>query len=191
MAAKIIVNILFIITLAVAQISFISGLPASLNDLNLVLVILTFILGFVSFRLAAWWSLGVGLTLDVFFFLPFGTYLISLILTVVIADFLLDYFFTNRSLYSFLALVALATLAYGLIINFLSLIFFEANKFFFLAEPNFWFLTLKQIGLNLLFTVFIYYLIHFFGSNLKPVFLIHPVKSGGMRSIFNGVKARK
>lgn len=171
MAAKIIVNILFIITLAVAQISFISGLPAPLNDLNLVLVILTFILGFLSFRLAAGWSLGVGLVLDVFFFLPFGTYLISLILTVVIADFLLDYFFTNRSLYSFLALVALATLAYGLIINFISWIFLEANKPFFLAEPDFWFSTLRQIGLNLLFTVFIYYLVNFFGSNLKPVFL--------------------
>lgn len=163
--------------LAVAQISFISGLPAPFNNLNLVLVVLIFILGFTSFNFAVWWSLGVGFVLEVFFFLPFGAYLVSLILTVVIANFLLSHFFTNRSLYSFLALVALATASYGLIINFISLIFFEANKSFFPVKPDFWLLVLEQIGFNLILTFFIYYLIHFFGRNLRPVFLI----KGGKR----------
>src|SRR3989338_11148688 len=168
MAAKIIVNILLIITLGIAQISFISGWSAPYSDLNLVLVILIFILGFASFNLAVWWSFGVGFILEIFFFLPFGAYLISLILTIIIANFLLDYFFTNRSLYSFLALVALTTAIYELIINSISLIFLEANKYFFLADFDFWTAILKQIGLNLLLTVFIYYLINFFGRNLRP-----------------------
>ncbi|KKR91735.1 MAG: hypothetical protein UU95_C0003G0057 [Parcubacteria group bacterium GW2011_GWC2_42_12] len=172
MAAKIIVNILLIITLGIAQISFISGWSAPYSDLNLVLVILIFILGFASFNLAVWWSFGVGFILEIFFFLPFGAYLISLILTIIIANFLLDYFFTNRSLYSFLALVALATAASELIINFMAYIFIEANRYFFPVEPAFWLSLLEQIGLNLLLTFFIYYLVHFFGRNLRPVFLM-------------------
>lgn len=170
MAAKIIINLLFILMLAVVQISFISGLPGLFNELNLVLTVLIFILGFASFNFAAWWLLGIGFALETFSFLPFGAYLVGLGLTIVIANFLLDYFFTNRSLYSFLSLVALATAAYELIINLISFIFFE--KYFFLAEPNFWILFLEQIGLNLLFTFFIYYILHAFGGNLKSVFLI-------------------
>jgi len=172
MIAKIIANALFIITLAAAQISFISGLPEPFGNLNLILVILIFILGFASFNSAVWWSFGVGLMLEVFLFLPFGVYLITLVLTIVIANFLLDYFFTNRSLYSFLALVALATLVYELIINSLALIYPGADQSVFSAGAGFWILILEQIGLNLIFTFFIYYLIHFFGVNLRPVFLI-------------------
>jgi hypothetical protein len=170
MLAKIIANILFILMLAVAQIALVSGLPEPLNNLNLILVVLIFILGFASFNFAVWWTFGIGLVLEIFFFLPFGTYLISLIATIIIANILLNYFFTNRSLYSFLALAALATVVYELMTNFMSLIFLE-NKFF-LTEPNFWTSGLEQIGLNLLFTVLIYYLVHFFGVNLRPVFLI-------------------
>lgn len=172
MIVKTIANILFIVSLGATQISFISGLPAPFSHLNLVLVILIFILGFADFNLAVWWSLALGFILEVFFFLPFGAYLVSLILTIVVANFLLDYFFTNRSLYSFLALTALATLAYELIINFIFLIFSQADRYFFMASGNFWILTLERIGLNLSLTFFIYYLIHFFGSNLRPVFLM-------------------
>ncbi|MEI6597404.1 MAG: hypothetical protein WCL13_04355 [bacterium] len=172
MIAKIIANILFIITLGIAQISFISGLPGAFSDLNLVLVVLVFILGFGSFNLAILWSFGIGLMLEIFFFLPFGAYLISLIFMIIVANLLLNYFFTNRSLYSFLALIALTTAAYELIINFLTWIFSTENKLFFMADSGFWLLTLKQIVLNLLLTFIIYYLVHFFGRNLKPVFLV-------------------
>jgi len=171
MAAKIIANIFFLTILAAAQVSFISGLPSPFNKLNLLLVVLIFILGFAGFKLAAWWSLAAAFILEVFLFLPFGVYLVSLTLTIVAANFLLEYFFTNRSLYSFLALVALATVIYELIINFLSLIFLEIDRRLFLLEPNFWLSLLEQIGFNLLLTLVFYYLVHFFGRNLKPVFL--------------------
>lgn len=172
MTVKIITNILLIIGLGAWQVSFISGLPGLLGSFNLVLVILIFILGFGGFNLAIWWSVGVGFILEIFSFLPFGTQLITLSLTIVIANWLLNYFFTNRSLYSFLALVTLATIAYELIINFILLIFTAAERYFFIANINFWASILEQIGLSLLFTLFIYYLIHFLGKNLKPVFLI-------------------
>lgn len=172
MAAKIITNIILIISLAVVQIALISGLPGVAGNLNLVLVILIFILGFSSFDFAVWWAVGISFLLETFSFLPFGAYLFSLSLTIIIANWLLNYFFTNRSLYSFLALAGLATIIYELIINFFVLVFVEINLSTSMVDGNFWFSMLEQIGLNLLFTFIIYYIIYFLGKNLKPVFLI-------------------
>ncbi|MFH0956017.1 MAG: hypothetical protein V1801_02280 [Candidatus Falkowbacteria bacterium] len=176
MTVKIITNIILIISLGVAQISLISGLPGMASNINLVLVALIFILGFSNFYFAAWWTVGIGFLLEIFSFLPFGIYLFSLSLTIIIANWLLNYFFTNRSLYSFLALTGFATVIYELIISFFVLIFIKINSFASLADSNFWFSMLEQIGLNLLFAFIIYYIIYFLGKNLKPVFLIHPVK---------------
>lgn len=172
MIVKIITNIILIIGLAAAQISLVSGLPGLANNLNLVLVVLIFILGFSGFDFAAWWTVGIGFLLEIFSFLPFGAYLFSLSLTIIIANFLLNYFFTNRSLYSFLALTGLASVIYELIINFFVLIFVEINLPASITAGNFWFYRLEQIGLNLLSAFIIYYIIHFLGRNLKPVFLI-------------------
>lgn len=172
MTAKIITNIILITGLVLAQTSVVSGLPGLASNLNLVLVVLIFILGFLSFDLAIWWAVGGGFLLEVFSFLPFGAYLLSLSLTLMIANFLLNYFFTNRSLYSFLALTGLATVIYGLIINFFVLIFIKINSSAAIAAGNFWSFRPGQIGFNLLSAFIIYYIIHFLGRNLKPVFLI-------------------
>lgn len=172
MTAKIITNIILIISLGVVQIALVSGLPGPASNLNLALVILIFILGFSSFNFAAWWAVGLGFLLEIFSFLPFGAYLISLSLTIIIANWLLNYFFTNRSLYSFLALIAIATVIYELIINFFVLIFVETNSAASIMAGNFWFSILEQIGLNLLFTFIIYYIIYFLGRNLNPAFLV-------------------
>jgi hypothetical protein len=172
MIAKIITNIILIISLGVVQIALISGLPGMARNLNLVLVTLIFILGFSNFNFAAYWTLGIGLLLEIFSFLPFGTYLLSLSLTIIIANFLLNYSFTNRSLYSFLALTAIASVVYEFIINSFILFFIEINFTASHIAANFLISMLKQIGLNLIFTFFIYYIIHFLGKNLKPVFLV-------------------
>jgi len=152
--------------------ALIRGLPGLAGNLNLALVILIFILGFSSFNFAVYWAIGTGFLFEVFSFLPFGAYLISLSLTIIIASWLLNYSFTNRSLYSFLALTGLATIIYELMINFFVLIFVEMNSAASIMTGNFWFSILEQIGLNLLFTFIIYYIIYFLGRNLKPVFLI-------------------
>lgn len=172
MTVKIITNIILIISLSVVQIALVSGLPAPAGNLNLALVVLIFILGFSGFNFAAWWAVGVGFLFEIFSFLPFGAFLISLSLTVIIANWLLNYFFTNRSLYSFLALTGLATVIYELIINLFILIFAEASSAAAIADSDFWLSLLARIGLNLLATFIIYYIIYFLGRSLNPVFLI-------------------
>jgi len=172
MIAKIITNIILIIGLGVVQISLVSGLPGMASNLNLALVVLIFILGFSGFNLTAFWTVGLAFLLEIFSFLPFGAYLISLSLTVIIASWLLNYFFTNRSLYSFLALIALSTVIYDLLMNFFILIFIEINFTAYILDSGFWFSILEQIGLNLFLTFIIYYIIYFLGKGLRPVFLI-------------------
>ena len=172
MIAKIITNVILIIVLGIIQISLISGLPAMAGNLNLTLVILIFILGFSGFDFAAIWAVGLGFLLEVFSFLPFGSYLFGLSLTIIISNFLLNHFFTNRSLYSFLALTGIATIIYGLVINFFVLFFVETNLSALITDGNFWISILEQIGLNLLSAFIIYYIIYFLGRNFKPVFLV-------------------
>ena len=160
MIAKIITNLILITGLATAQISLVSGLPGPAGNLNLVLVALIFILGFSNFAFAVWWAVGLGFLLEVFSFLPFGAYLFSLSFTLMIANFLLNYFFTHRSLYSFLALTGLATVIYEIIISFYVLIFMEINSAGMSRANNFWLFMLEQIGLNFLLALIIYYIIH-------------------------------
>jgi len=172
MTVKIITNIILIVFLGAVQLALISGLPGPAGNLNLALVVLIFILGFSSFDFVVAWAVGLGFLLEIFSFLPFGAYLISFSLTIIIVSWLLNYFFTNRSLYSFLALTGLATIIYELMINFIVLIFVGINLLALITSDNFWYFLLEKIGLNLLFSFIIYYIIYFLGRSLKPVFLI-------------------
>lgn len=177
MVARIIINSLLIIALAAWQISFISGLAGPAGNLNLILVILIFILGFLGFNLAAWWAVGLALALEIFSFLPFGSQLVGLSLTLLIANVLLNHFFTNRSLYSFLALVLISTIIYKLIISLFFLFFAEISGGNGPSLNYFWQSLYEQLALNLVFTLLIFYLIYFLGKNLKPVFLVKGAKS--------------
>lgn len=173
MFTKIILNSLLITLLAIVQFSFISSLPNGFNNLNLILVIIVYILsGLKGLDHAIYWVVGLGFLMDIFSFSYFGINLINLILTLIIANFLLNNFFTNRSLYSFLALTFLVTLIYEIFLNGSHYIFnliegekMILNNYFFLAKAT-------GLGLNLLFSLLLFYLINIISNRLKPVFLI-------------------
>ncbi len=164
MYSKIILNTILILSLAIIQLSFISGLPAGLNNLNLILVILIFILSLVNLNTAMWWAAGAGFLLDIFSFMPFGVYLVCLFLTIASANFLLANFFTDRSLYSFLALAGLATVIYEFFLTFWD---WPAS-----LNSGFWIEKISQLGFNLLAVLLIFYLVHYVSNRLKPVFLM-------------------
>jgi rod shape-determining protein MreD len=173
MYTKVIINIILIFALVSIRLSFISALPGWFNSFNLILAIIIFILALGSLKLALWWAIGAGVLLDIFSFSPFGVFLISLCLAVVIVNFLLTNFFTNRSLYSFFALIIFFTLFYEFILNivfyFLRLISSEAA--FFMLNINFWKNLSTQIVLNLIAVLIIFYAINFASNRLKPAFL--------------------
>lgn len=169
MIIKIIANIALIIILSIAQVSFISGLPGIASDVNLILVALIFILGFFNFDLALLWVLGIGFFMDIFSFSVFGVYIFSLSAAIAAANLSLNYFFTNRSLYSFSAMAGISIFVYESAVYFFVLIFSEANP---AMAGGFWIAFLTRVFLNILLSAAVYYAVYFFGKKFKPVFLI-------------------
>lgn len=168
---RIIIQALLIILASLLQFSFISGLPLALNNFNLILVILIFILSFGSLKLSMWWAVSAGFLLDTFSFLPFGVFLASLPLTILAANFFIVKFFTNRSLYSFFALTFLTTIFYNIILNLINYLagyksaLFSFNRIFLVSLG-------EQIILNLFAALIIFYIINFISNKWRPVFLI-------------------
>ena len=174
MYIRFLLNLLLIIGLVVLQVSFINGLPFYSYSLNLPLVILIFILALSGLRKAFWWSFGIGFFLDIFSFLPFGTYTIIFFLTIVISHFLLSNFFTSHSLYSFLVLTIITTACYEIfsfLLRGLSIIFGDPGVNMIV---NVEFLQLKFIQLccNLFAVIIIFYAINFVSYKSKPIFII-------------------
>jgi rod shape-determining protein MreD len=173
MYKKIIINTFLITCLLIFQIAFLSGLPVWGQNFNAIIVVLVFILGLYNLKIAMTWSIICGLVLDIYSFSFFGIYLFSLPLAIILTDFLLNNFFTNRSLYSFLALTASAYLSFELLViggNLISGFIFGQNIGLILGG-NFWFYKLGGLVVNLVATALIFYILNFFSKKFKPAIL--------------------
>lgn len=174
MIIKIISQIFFVISLFIIQVGFISGLPSIWNQINLIIIILIFILGLSGLKTALPWACGIGIMLDFYMFLPFGTYFVSLVITILFSHFLITNFFTNRSLYSFSVAITMACITFNVLL-------YAGSFMYSMIEPdirfftiNFVFFTEKIYGLlaNLVLVIFIFYFIIMVSNKFKPVFLI-------------------
>lgn len=169
---KILFNGLLIFLLFAIQLAFIPVLPGWIGSLNLILVVLVFILVFGNFNLAMLWALTLGFLYDALSFSIFGLHLLSLGLTVMAVNFLLKNFFTNRSLYSLITLVALTTFIYSIFIytgGFLDGLLKQRDS---LGISSYYLTELfKQLTLNLAVAAIAFYSLNYFGGRFKPVFL--------------------
>lgn len=174
MYSKIAVNALLIFILAAFQLSFISGLPAFFSSLNLILVALVFILGLFGLDIALVWAIGLGFLSDIFSFSPFGLHIVCLPAAVMLVDYLLVRFFTDKSLYSFLALTAAATVIYEILLNglWLAVNTISGEGMEFVFNKFFWQSKASLIALNLFASFVVFYFIGFISQKFKPVFLI-------------------
>jgi len=165
-------NVLAALILVFIQQGLLTGLPFGLASLNLPLVALIFILVFTDLKTAFYWAVGLGFLLDLFTFYPFGAHLLSFSLTLLVVFLLLEKFFTNRSLYSFLALITAASVFYQL---FLLITAGLINLFTGAAGVdlgiNFWLFAGRELVFNLTAAIAIYYFQNFLSNRLKPVFL--------------------
>lgn len=171
---KIALNFILILLLVVLQFSFVSAMSSFYSGTNILLVAIIFILALFGTQVTWWWVLGIGSFYDVINYAPFGIYLISYIIVFFIVNFLQKNFFTNRSLYSFLALITFATLTYKIILyggNSLLLIWSYDNNFNFFYK-NFWLSEIYSLLLNICLVFIVYNIINFMSKRLKPTFLI-------------------
>jgi cell shape-determining protein MreD len=120
----------FLIALAIFifQFSFINSLPGVFTKINLILFFIIWFFIFYNFKTSLVFSIFIGLILDIFSFYPFGVFTFILLLTVMLADFVWENLFTNRSIYSFLAISFILVIFYNISLYSL-LFFFESNLF--------------------------------------------------------------
>lgn len=167
-------HILIIIIIFAVENSFLSGLPLYLNRLNLMLIALVFVLGLVNLTAAVLWSIGFGILLDIYSFSFFGINVVSLILTVLLVNFFLVKFFTDRSLYTFLALTGLATVICELLSSALGHIggILSGKEIIATWNGDFFKAEFFQISFNLAAAFLIFYSVHYISKRLRPVFLL-------------------
>ena len=170
---KIFLNCLAIILLAAMQLGAVTAWAYPFNNVDLVIITLVFLLMILNWQIAILWALGAGLILDFYSFPWVGVNLASLLVALLAGIFLLNHFFTNRSLYSFLAIT---TSAYLLrLISFYLGVYLVAvltqtdtginlNRYFFLGK--FYGLLISWIIVWLLF-----YSLTFISRRFKPFFL--------------------
>ena len=174
MYPKIIFNVIAAALLFVIQVAFINALPMRLDGLNLAIVVIIFILVLYGYRLAFWWSFGLGIAIGLFSFLPFGIELAGLLAAVSAASFLLNNFLTNRSLYTFLFLNFIALFVFQAVVYSILFILRAATErpLYFTASQVFWVDQLYALGYNMLATIVGFYLVNYLSVRLKPMFII-------------------
>ena len=156
---------------AIVQFSLISAWSGLLGQINLGLLTLIFALFFFSFRITIFLVLLFGFWFDLMTFKFFGFYTISLFATAFLGYWILKNWLTNRSLYSFLALIFIATTFY----NFFSalLLYFTAaeKSWFFIGQVDFWLALVYQLSWNLLAAILLFHLATSLIKKLNPFFL--------------------
>jgi len=172
---KILGAIFLIIFLAFFEISFISLLPAPFNRFSLFLSVIFFISIVISYHHALWLGFLEGIILNIFSVFPFGSISLAIIISLAVINFLLNNFFTNKSLYSLVILGILGNLIYLINLILIKFIFFlfgiggndisEALSPFSLSE------SLWQNAFNILMLILFFYIFNFWGKKIKALFL--------------------
>lgn len=109
----------------IIQSSFFNSFLSIFNRIDLFLFLIIWLFIFFNFKTSLYFALFSGLISDIFSFYPFGIYTLVFLSTVILADFVWNNFFTNRSIYSFLSLSFFLVLFHNL---FLYLLLFLSEK---------------------------------------------------------------
>jgi len=166
-------KIIVIFLVAVIQLSFISALPGIFSYFNLIALTLVLFLILYDLKIAFYLALFFGFLSDIHSSIFFGLNIICWILAIIITNFFLLRFFTNKSIYSFISLTII------------TIIFYELPKVFLLFSIDFiikdtprqiiiikdYFLNISQeILINAVVMFILFYFINYFSKRLQPVF---------------------
>jgi len=173
MAIKIFFNTVMIIALVAAQLAFVSNLPYPISSLRLVLIALLYILLLIGLKPSLWWTIGCGALLDVYSMGIFGANLLELAAIVMAMHVLLARYFTDRSVYTFIALTAVAVLSQDLIrgvAGVLANLIYGAP--FRAGEAGLFAFEAYALAVNLAVVAILFYFVNYISTRFKPVFLV-------------------
>jgi hypothetical protein len=162
---------LFFLFLAVLQFFWINSLPGFWQHFNMGVIVLTFSLFLFGLRPTLYYILIFGFFLDLFSFQFFSFNILLLLATLMVAYFFLNSLFTNKSLYSFWAIIGVNIFVYNILS---AIILFFASGLqdkFLMFYASFWESVIYQLLWGLLSSVLLF---NFFVSlikKFKPFFL--------------------
>lgn len=168
---KFLANTIFLATLGIIQVSFLTTWPSPVSNLNLILSLVVFLAIILDYSRALWWALGGGLFLELYSGSIFGSITVSMLVTLIIINFLFTNFFTNRSFYSLMILGFAATIVYNLIFSLITLILAVVGtevsfNNLSLVSQYFWQPIFNLIVLGIIFVTY-----YFSTGRLKNIFL--------------------
>ncbi len=155
-------NAVWLLLVAIIQLSWIDQLSIVWLKPNLLLVALIIWLVLLGWRKVSFWILGVGIFLDCLTVYPFGSQTILWLLTMGLANLLLINFFANKSLYALSGLITVTT-----VFQWFGLIILSQDW----PGSIWWFDLIRQILVNWLLMMVLYYLIYWLDKRLNPLFL--------------------
>jgi len=155
----------------------IQGVFSALNilfPLNIFLVILVFITIIFGFNWGFIFSIFAGFALNLFSYLPLGSFIIIYLVVLLSVSFLYKNVFINLSLYTSLLLTFLATLIYQLLILLFNFMFYFLNliNIYITIDRTLLIYLGKQIILNLLVMSILFILAKATSKRLNLAFLI-------------------
>lgn len=165
---------LLLIILAALDLAVVKALPAPINNLNLSITALVFVLFIFGARPALLASLGLGLILDFYYFPSVGINTASLFIALVLTNFLLVNVLTDKSLYSLLALTSAAYFIFSIGMYFLNYIAVFLGRTEFDIIFNRYFFTSKIYGWLFcsITAAIIFYFLNYIDKRYKPFFLV-------------------
>ncbi len=168
---QIIILVLILSALALIQFSLLSALPDPFRQFNLILIVLTFTLFFLDFRVAVISALIAGFWLDTLSFHFFGFYLSLFFVCLLLAKWFLKNWLTNRSLYSLIALMVSITVFYNILAATTLYLFSADYATFFFAQSSFWLTLFYQSVWSFLAALILFNLAALVSKRIKPFFL--------------------
>jgi len=168
---QIVILTVIIIGLVLFQYSFVSALDNPWQQLNLVLSSLIFILFFLDFRISLIAAFIAGLLLDLTSFNFFGFYLLIFFTSLVLAQWILKNWLTNRSFYALLALVLSVTFFYNILAALILYLVDASYHFLSIWRGSFFINILYQSIWGFLFVVIFFNLMVSLSKKIKPFFL--------------------
>jgi cell shape-determining protein MreD len=170
---KILGNILALLALGIAQVSFLTTWPAPVSNLHLLLSVVVFLAIILDYQRALWWALGGGLFLELYSGSSFGTIVLSLLLTVMAVNFLFTNFFTNRSFYSLMIIGFIATALYNILFWLGTVSVAVLGAPVVLSSGGFFSQFFWQPLFNLIVLAIIFVTYYFSTGRLKNIFLLN------------------
>ena len=170
---RIFLFIFLIILSSLIQIGLLNSLDDWGNRINLILCLVVFITIIFNYSSGLWAAFIGGLILDLYSPLTFGIFTLIFLIIAILANFLFTNFFTNKSLYSLLALGGLASILYGLLFYIFVYLLFVSNlsDTYFLLDIVWLKNLMNQIILNSIILILFFIFVNKLSKRLKATFL--------------------